>query len=171
MTHERSLIQRLSAFALTLALAVPLSVSAEMRTPYRTATSVSLSADALVRAMNRQRAAYGLEPLRLNSRLSQAANDRVGDMMRKRYFDHVSPDGLNPFTWVAKHGYRYSIVGENLAVGYPNAERVVAGWMSSPGHRANILQSRFDEIGIAYDDAAPIRGYRGPLVVALYGSR
>jgi len=170
MTHKRSLIQRLSVFALTLALAAPLSVSAETRTLYRT-TTASLSADALVKAMNRQRAAYGLGPLRLNSKLSQAANDRVGDMMRKRYFDHVSPDGLNPFAWVAKRGYRFSIVGENLAVGYPSADRVVTGWMNSPGHRANILQSRFDEIGIAYDAAAPIRGYSGPLVVALYGSR
>lgn len=127
--------------------------------------------ESVVAAMNRERAAYGLGPLRLEPRLTLAAEDRVADMMRKRYFDHVSPDGVQPFTWVRKRGYRYRMVGENLALGYGNSRSVVTGWMNSPGHRQNILKGGFDEVGIAVADASPARGYRGPLVVALYASR
>jgi uncharacterized protein YkwD len=198
MTNKSSFFQRVSAIALIAALGTPLSVSAENRTPRRTSIAglasdleralgrgsvevrrgptaspraASLTAQALVDAMNRQRSAYGLGPLRLNNRLSLAANDRIDDMLSKRYFDHISPDGVNPFTWVAKRGYQYSVIGENLAVGYPTAERVVTGWMNSPGHRANILKTEFDEIGIAFDSSAPLRQYAGPLVVAMYGTR
>ena len=137
----------------------------------RDARPPSSYADSIVAAMNRERAARGLGPLRLEPRLSLAAEDRVGDMMRKRYFDHVSPDGINPFTWVHQRGYRYRLIGENLALGYRNSQSVVNGWMNSPGHRENILKSGFDEVGIAFVNESPQRGYRGPLVVALYGRR
>ena len=80
--------------------------------------------------MNRERAAHGLGPLRLEPRLTLAASDRIGDMMRKRYFDHVSPDGVQPFTWVRKRGYRYRTIGENLALGYRSSQSVVTGWMN-----------------------------------------
>lgn len=140
--------------------------------PSRTRSSDwTMSADAIVDAMNRERAQYGMQPLRLNSKLNAAAGDRASDMFSKHYFEHVSPDGIDPFSWVQKRGYRFSLVGENLAVGYPTASRVVTGWMNSPGHRANILQSQYDEVGIAVASGAPVRGYAGPLVVALYGAR
>ena len=119
--------------------------------------------------MNRERAAKGLRPLRLNGTLSAAAGDRVGDMLAKRYFDHVSPDGVQPFVWAKRRGYDYRTIGENLAVGY-RGTAVVNGWMNSPGHRANILGRAFDEVGIAISDRAPVRGYTGPVVVALYAS-
>ena len=152
--------QRLAAVALALALLVPASTFAENRS--RAAT--------LVDAMNRERAAHGLAPLRLNARLSLAAEDRIDDMFAKRYFAHVSPDGIDPFEWVLQRGYRYRLIGENLAVGY-RGRAVVDGWMHSPGHRENILQRGFDEVGIAIADGSPRRGYRGPTVVAIYGRR
>lgn len=131
----------------------------------------AVSARALVDAMNRQRAAYGLGPLRLNESLSLAATDRVADMFEQRYFAHVAPDGTQPFVWIHRRGYHYRTAGENLAVGYTTADRVVGGWMRSPGHRANILGRSFEEIGIAVANGAPLRGYGGPTVVALYASR
>lgn len=139
--------------------------------PTPTAASRSSYAESIVAAMNRERAARGLGPLTLESRLSLAAQDRVDDMLSKRYFDHVSPDGVNPFTWVRKRGYRYDLIGENLALGYRSSQSVVSGWMNSPGHRANILKDGFDEVGIAFSDTSPMRGYGAPLVVALYGRR
>ena len=194
-------IQRLTSLAVIVALAVPLSVSAENRSRGRSDLE-RLAADlerafgkgsvvvertsggpqgrpeahttpfveSVVAEMNRERAAYGLGPLHLEPRLSLAAEDRVADMMRKGYFDHVSPDGVQPFSWVRKRGYRYRIVGENLALGYRGPQSVVTGWMNSPGHRENILQRAFDEVGIAVVDQSPKRGYRAPLVVALYAS-
>jgi uncharacterized protein YkwD len=132
---------------------------------------VSTPSDAIVAAMNRERAAYGLPPLRLNSKLSLAAQDRITDMFDQRYFAHVAPDGTQPFVWLARHGYAYRTAGENLAVGYGTAGRVVGGWMNSPGHRANILGSGFDEVGVAIASGAPLRGYAGPTIVAIYASR
>jgi uncharacterized protein YkwD len=197
-------MQRLTAFAVALAVLFPMSSFAENRTRAKTdlerlaadleralgrgsvvveggpasrphppdvPSGGTTYAESIVDAMNRERAAHGLVPLRLEPRLSLAAEDRVADMMRKRYFDHVSPDGINPFTWVRQRGYRYRLVGENLALGYRSSQSVVNGWMNSPGHRANILESGFDEVGIAFVNESPQRGYRGPLVVALYGRR
>lgn len=126
--------------------------------------------EAILAAMNRERRARGLSTLRLNTTLSRAAGDRIGDMFAKNYFDHVSPDGIEPFVWASKRGYRYRLIGENLAIGY-RGTAVVDGWMRSPGHRENILQPSFDEVGIAIADGSPRRGYRGPTVVAMYGRR
>lgn len=136
--------QRLTAVALIAMLALPLSAFAENRSRERTdmrqlardleralgkghATNAELDAESLVAAMNRERAARGLGPLRLNARLSQAAGDRVNDMFAKHYFDHVAPDGLDPFTWVDRRGYDYRLVGENLAVGYRTSATIVDG--------------------------------------------
>lgn len=131
----------------------------------------TLEVQAFVDATNRERAAHGLAPLHLNRTLSLAAQDRVADMFDKHYFDHVSPDGVQPFVWAERRGYRYRAIGENLAVGLRDAERVVDGWMNSPGHRKNILGRSFTEIGLAVAPGSPTRPYAGPTVVALYASR
>src|SRR5712691_2380824 len=104
-----SSLQRLTSFVLAIALAVPLSLSAETRRPARTdmrqlaadldralghhADAAAIADDPIVDAMNRERAARGLGPLRLNRELSLAAEDRVRDMFVKHYFNHVAPDG------------------------------------------------------------------------------
>src|ERR1044071_2547826 len=80
---------------------------------------------ALVAAMNGDRAPAGLPPLHLNAALCEAADDRMHDMFAKHYFEHISPDGIDPFTWAERHGYDYRAIGENLAVGYPRASDVV----------------------------------------------
>lgn len=187
---------RLTSFALILALALPMSAFAESRrrrrtdlertaealglrvtrrststAPARRVASRMFAAEAVVEAMNEERAARGLRPLRLNHQLSLAAGDRIDDMFAKRYFDHVSPDGIQPFTWVRKRGYSYRAIGENLAVGYPTASRVVDGWMHSPGHRENVLHRAFDEVGIAIANGSPVARMSSPTIVALYGSR
>ena len=184
MTRIKSLVALIALFA----IALPPSAIAENRNRERTSlermaaelearlgrpqsvgTQVTSAAEVILAAMNRERTARGLRPLRLNQKLSLAANDRIGDMFSKRYFAHVAPDGLQPFTWARQRGYRYRLIGENLAVGY-RGRSVVDGWMNSRGHRENILQRGFDEVGIAIADGAPQRGYRGPTVVAMYGA-
>ncbi len=144
---------------------------AEARPTSARPTSVSSSQEAVVNAMNRERAYYGLPALRINERLALAAGDRMDDMFAKHYFNHVSPDGIVPWSWVQKRGYDYRQIGENLAVGYPSANAVVSGWMHSPGHRANVLGRGYDEVGVAIAAGSPQRGYGGPTVVALYGER
>lgn len=131
----------------------------------------SRMADALVAAMNRERAVYGLRPLKSNGKLALAATDRVADMLSKHYFEHVSPDGIDPFSWMDKRGYEYREAGENLAVGYSTADSIVDGWMHSPEHRRNVLGADFDEVGVAISASSPSRAYAAPLVVAMYGTR
>jgi uncharacterized protein YkwD len=127
-----------------------------------------VSREAILEAMNRQREQRGLAPLRLDWRLNAAANDRIRDMFDKHYFDHVSPDGTQPFVWVKYRSYRYATVGENLAEGYRSAGGVVNGWMNSPGHRRNLLGQSFDDAGVAIVRGSPTGRTNGYTVVALY---
>jgi uncharacterized protein YkwD len=143
----------------------------EVRTESEPHRVSSRSVTEVVEAMNRERSARGLGPLRFSESLSLAAQDRIADMFDQNYFAHVAPDGTQPFVWISRRGYSYRMAGENLAVGYGTAFSVVDGWMHSPGHRANILKREFEEVGIAIAEGAPLRGYAGPTVVAIYASR
>lgn len=99
---------------------------------------------------NLQREQNGLPPLLQQSQLDQAARLKLDDMFQKQYFAHESPTGEGPGEVVAKAGFAYLTVGENLALGdFANDEDLVNGWMNSPGHRANILHQTFTHIGVA----------------------
>ena len=71
-------------------------------------------------------------------------------MSAKNYFSHTSLDGSSMRDRIERQGYGWSSIGENIAAGYRTAESVVTGWMNSPGHRANILNCRFTEIGVGF---------------------
>jgi uncharacterized protein YkwD len=157
-------MKRKSLIALAVALAIAAPLSAFRDSP-------TTNEEALVAAMNRERAANGLKPLRVNLELALAAEDRIHDLFAKHYFAHVSPDGMQPFVWADRRGYSYRTIGENLATGYAVPDAVVDGWMHSPGHRANILGRDFDEVGVAIAEGSPLRNCSGPTVVALYGAR
>jgi uncharacterized protein YkwD len=88
--------------------------------------------------------------LRLNQLLSDAALLHAQDMLRFDYFDHTGHDGSSPAQRVAATGYRYRIVGENLAAGPQTPQEAVRGWMASPGHCQNIMDDRFTELGVAF---------------------
>ena len=152
--------------ALAIAIAAPRLQAMRTTVPHR-----SLDAISLLDAMNRERIVHGLGLLRLNERLTLAATDRMRDMFEKHYFDHISPDGIDPFSWIDKRGYDYREAGENLAVGYASAADIVDGWMKSPAHRANVLNRHFDEAGVAIMAASPASRRMGPTVVVLYGTR
>jgi uncharacterized protein YkwD len=89
-------------------------------------------------------------PLRLNTLLGDAALAHAQDMLRFNYFDHAGHDGTSPAERVAATGYRYRIVGENLAAGPETPQEAVRGWMASPGHCQNIMDDRFTELGVAF---------------------
>jgi uncharacterized protein YkwD len=159
--------QRLITLALAVILIVPASAFSETRRlPQTKATAIGTRE--VLDAMNSEREQRGLGPLRLDARLNAAASDRIGDMFDKHYFDHVSPDGTQPFVWVNYRSYRYSTVGENLAEGYRSAAAVVNGWMNSPGHRRNLLGQSFQDTGIAIVRGSPTGRSNGFTVVALY---
>jgi len=103
----------------------------------------------------------GCGPLRLDSALVEAAGKQASDMVRRHHMDHTNPDGQDPGDRMAAAGYRGSGWGENIAAGYDSAQKVVAAWMNSDGHRKNILNCRFTSIGIGYD-AGQVRPDWGP---------
>lgn len=160
--------RQLAALVAVASVLLPVSTSAERRDLEWTDAD-GVSRGALLEAMNEQRARRGLPPLHRNVRLDAAAGDRIRDMFEYRYFDHVAPDGREPFVWVRHRGYRYVRVGENLATGQRAAREVVEQWMGSPGHRANVL-GNFEDAGIAIAAGSPDgRGSHGYTFVAMYG--
>jgi uncharacterized protein YkwD len=147
---------------------LPVSTSAERRR-FEWTEADDVSRASLLEAMNEQRARRGLPALHRNVRLEAAAADRIHDMFEYGYFDHVAPDGTQPFVWVRQRGYRYVRVGENLATGQRAAREVVEQWMGSPGHRANVL-GNFQDTGIAIAEGSPDgRRSHGFTFVAMYG--
>jgi uncharacterized protein YkwD len=88
--------------------------------------------------------------LRLDTSLSEAARAHAMDMLRYGYFDHTGHDGSTPGMRVAAIGYRYQLVGENIAEGPQTPQEVVQGWIDSPGHCQNIMDPRFTVMGLAF---------------------
>jgi uncharacterized protein YkwD len=103
--------------------------------------------DEVVRLTNAERAEEGCEALRIDDRLRTAAREHSTDMAERGYFDHESPEGTSPWDRMRAAGYD-APGGENIAMGYPSPEAVVDAWMDSRGHRENILNCRFEAIGV-----------------------
>ena len=89
-------------------------------------------------------------PLTLNPVLEKAAIEHAHDMARYAYMSHTGHDGSTPEQRVANAGYRWRVVGENVAMGPPDADSVVEGWLGSPGHCANIMTPAFREMAVAF---------------------
>lgn len=100
--------------------------------------------------VNAERQKAGLKPLTLDSSISNVARTKSQDMADKKYFDHNSPTYGSPFDMMKKFGINYNAAGENIAMGQTTAKAVMNAWMNSPGHRANILSSKFGKIGVGY---------------------
>lgn len=118
--------------------------------------------------IDRQRAKLSL--LETNDTLTRAAEMKAADMAAKGYFSHTSPEGTSPWHWFDQAGYAYRYAGENLAIRFTNAEEEQQAWMNSSSHRANILNAKYHEIGVAVQsemqDGRPVL-----VVVQLFGTR
>ena len=104
----------------------------------------------VIRLVNAERAKYGLSALTEDWELSRVARYKSQDMHDRGYFDHTSPTYGTPFQMMRAFGLTYRSAGENIAMGYRTPQAVVTGWMNSPGHRANILNSSYTRIGVGY---------------------
>lgn len=116
-----------------------------------TSNNVVLLQSKIIAETNLQRQENGnLTALKENAKLDEAAAAKANDMFLKQYFEHISPTGVGPGDLAQKYGYDYIVEGENLILGNFSSEKeVVQDWMNSPGHRANILNNRYTEIGVA----------------------
>ncbi len=114
------------------------------------APSSYLTQKGTITETNNQRLANNLPLLKENIKLNAAAKAKAQDMFKNQYFEHVSPSGKGPADLAKTAGYDYLMIGENLAMGnFENDKKLVEAWMASPGHRANILNDKYTEIGVA----------------------
>ncbi|MFS0905847.1 CAP domain-containing protein [Priestia aryabhattai] len=104
----------------------------------------------VVELVNQERAKAGLKPLTANWELARVTRYKSEDMRDKKYFDHQSPTYGSPFDMMSKFGITYKTAGENIAGGQTTPEAVMQAWMKSPGHKANILNPGFTQIGVGY---------------------
>lgn len=115
------------------------------------ASSVKLLVREVIDMTNRNRADNGrLFPFKENSKLDSSAQKKLDDMLNLQYFEHVSPSGISVSDLAKSSSYEYIIIGENLALGnFKDSKALLDAWMASPGHRANILNNKYTEIGVA----------------------
>ena len=131
--------------------------------------ATNVSAGDVFSLENQQRISNGLAPLNDNAQLTAAAQAKAQDMFADDYWAHVAPDGLTPWDFITAAGYNYSTAGENLAKDFDTSSDVVQAWMSSAPHRANVLNSGFQDVGVAVMNGT-LQGSQTTLVVAEYGS-
>lgn len=114
------------------------------------ASDKSTFATQVVTLVNKERANAGLSALKPDALLNKVALDKAKDMYANNYFDHTSPTYGSPFDMMRAYGIAYSYAGENIAKGQRTPQEVMTAWMNSAGHKANILNSHYGKIGVAY---------------------
>jgi len=135
----------------------------------RNDSEAELSRAGTVYETNIRRQQFGLPELTEHEALRQAAVRKLQDLFERQYFEHISPDGKGPGYLAEQAGYDYIVVGENLALGnFKNDSALVEAWMNSPGHRANILSSRYTQIGVAVGEGV-YKGSRVWIAVQEFG--
>ncbi len=114
----------------------------------------TITPEAIVEATNAERIKAGVPPLQINSKLVASATIKTNDMITRQYFEHDSPSGKGVSDLGREVGYQYVVMGENLALGnFASSQDVVKAWMESPGHRANMLNPNYQEIGVSVANA------------------
>ncbi|MEV3951965.1 sigma-70 family RNA polymerase sigma factor [Streptomyces halstedii] len=122
--------------------------------PASTEPAPASEAEHVMALVNAERAKEGCGAVSGNSLLATAASRHSADMADRDYFSHTSPDGTDPGDRITAAGYRWSTYGENIAKGQTTPAAVMEAWMNSPGHRANILNCAFKEIGVGREDSS-----------------
>ncbi len=113
-------------------------------------TAEMTQAQAVLKLVNAERSKAGLQPLTLSEKLTNIAYTKAKDMAEKGYFSHNSPTYGSPFDMLKQFGVSYSTAGENIAAGQKTAEEVMDSWMNSSGHKANILNKSYTQLGVGF---------------------
>lgn len=131
--------------------------------------ATSIDAGEIIGLSNQQRTSRGLAALGTNAKLNNAAMAKAQDMVNRNYWSHYAPDGTSPWYFITQAGYSYATAGENLAKDFNTSAGVVNAWMNSPAHRDNILNTTYQETGVAVLNGT-LQGQQTTLVVAMYAS-
>lgn len=120
--------------------------------------------------VNRVRKEKGLNQLKWNSKLSEAAEDKLNDILENRYFQHTSPEGVKAWDFILKNDYSYIYAGENLAIDYADTEDAFKAWMDSPTHLANIVSDKYQEYGFA-EGEGDVEGHLSRVYVQIFATQ
>jgi len=131
--------------------------------------SSEITAQKVIDQTNAVRAKSGLPALRYNPVLAKSAVAKAQDMFKNNYWAHNSPSGKSPWSFFKESGYQYSVAGENLAKDFYDTDSMMKAWMKSPTHRANIVHSKYKEIGIGVVNGI-LGGVKTTLVVQHFGT-
>lgn len=123
----------------------------------------------LIELTNIERQKKGLSPVSENDALNKAAILKAQNMLSENYWAHFAPSGKTPWDFILGAGYKFTVAGENLAKNFSSADNVVAAWMASPTHRDNLLNPKYQDIGIAVEEGV-LNGQKTILVVQEFGS-
>jgi len=169
--HKPHALREVSILALTLVVILLFGFSVFQAILVRTNEEflAAVVPAVLVDLANKDRGDDGLNALAISPILEEAARMKAEDMSKNEYFAHVSPDGLEPWYWIYKAGYQFSKAGENLAVNFTDSKDVNHAWMNSPGHRANIMNSAFTEVGVAAVSGT-YKGKKTIYIVQMFGT-
>jgi hypothetical protein len=130
----------------------------------------NITTDTVIELVNKARSAVNVAVLKKNDLLQKAAEEKAKDMIENNYFAHISPQGKSPWDWIKQSGYDYSYAGENLAINFKNAEDEQKAWMDSASHRKNILNSNYEDTGVAVKQGV-IDGQETIVVVQMFGKQ
>lgn len=135
----------------------------------RLAFASDITPQKVIDIANAGRKEKGMGELAENKKLSKAAMAKAEDMTAKDYFSHTSPEGTTPWHWMEKEDYDYDYAGENLAMDFVSAEEMNQAWLASPTHRANIMNGKYRDIGVAAKEGI-VDGRKTTVVVQMFGS-
>lgn len=136
--------------------------------PATLAYATEMSASGLLASTNQERANNGLAALTLNPQLNSSAQSKANDMVARDYWAHNTPDGQEPWIFFDAAGYQYQKAGENLAYGFATSSATVTGWMNSPSHRANMLDSGYTEVGFGFTNGPNFVGTGNETIVVAH---
>lgn len=171
--NQRAKFLHPSSFVLIIVLFLGLQLTINQLTinyPQILGYASQISPEEIIRFTNVQRTAAGLSEVKLDQELSAAAAQKAADMFARNYWAHVSPIGTQPWYFITQAGYGYRYAGENLARDFSDAKSIVDAWVVSPTHRDNLLNSHYQDIGIAVVDGT-LEGRETTLVVQMFGTK
>jgi hypothetical protein len=171
--NHRAKILHIDSLLIAIALLIfsaALFSSAQNKFPAVLGISYDITPNDLLNDTNQIRQARGLNALRLDPELSQAAASKAAYMFKDNFWAHIAPDGTTPWVFIKNSGYDYLYAGENLARGFSSTSDVVNAWMASPTHRDNMLSSNYSDVGFAVASGT-LTGSDTVLVVEMFGTK
>lgn len=171
-THQKAKLISWEGMLIFILLFILLQVSFSIvgiAKPGILGTSSTITAAKIIQLTNAERAQVGLNPVVENSVLDAAAQLKAQNMFAENYWAHFAPSGKTPWDFILGSGYKFSFAGENLAKSFQSDQDVVSAWIASSPHKENLLNPKYQDIGIAVEDGV-INGQKTTLVVQMFAA-